>query len=158
MRMLPSLMATALCLAVMSAGVFADQERKTPRKSDTTSTSGSTSGTSSGSTTGGGSTTAPPGSTTAALNAEGEGRRAYLKYNCYGCHGMNATGGMGPNIVHEDAGDVSEAVRRGEGEGMPAYGTLVTTTEINNIAAYLRSIGTAREPKFNDWWMPVPTK
>jgi cytochrome c551 len=92
------------------------------------------------------------------LSPAGEGRRAYLKYNCSGCHGAGATGGMGPNIVHTEAGDVSEAVLEGEDEGMPSYRGIVTTTEINNIAAYLRSIGTPSEPKFNDWWVAVPKK
>lgn len=92
------------------------------------------------------------------LSAEGEGRRAYLKYNCYGCHGMRGEGAMGPRIVHAEAGDVSEAVRAGEGGGMLAYGSLVTPTEIANLTAYLRSIGTAKEPRFNDWWVPQPTK
>jgi cytochrome c551 len=91
------------------------------------------------------------------LSPAGEGRRAWLKYNCYGCHGMRAEGGMGPNIQH-DAGDVSEAVREGEEGGMPSYSSILTTTEISNLSAYLRSIGTTSEPKFNDWWIPVPPK
>ena len=33
-----------------------------------------------------------------------------------------------------------------------------TATDINNIAAYLQSVGTSSEPVFNDWWVPVPTK
>lgn len=92
-----------------------------------------------------------------ALGPEGEGRRAYLKYNCYGCHGMRAEGGMGPNIRGGD--DVAEAVREGEDGGMRSYASIITSTmEINNLSAYLRSIGTAREPRFNDWWVPIPTK
>jgi cytochrome c551 len=93
-----------------------------------------------------------------ALDAAGEGRRAYLKYNCYGCHGNGATGGQGPNIVHTELGDVTEAVWQGKDEGMPSYRNIVTTTDLANLAAYLRSIGTPSEPKFNDWWVPVPPK
>ena len=92
------------------------------------------------------------------LSPAGEGRRAYLKFNCYGCHGMRAGGGMGPNIVRADRDDVSEAVREGKDEGMPSYRRILTTTDINNLAAYLRSIGRANQPKFNDWWVPVPPK
>jgi mono/diheme cytochrome c family protein len=32
------------------------------------------------------------------LDAVGEGRRAYLEFNCSGCHGNQAGGGMGPGI------------------------------------------------------------
>ncbi len=92
------------------------------------------------------------------LSAEGEGRRVYLKYNCYGCHGMRGEGGMGPRIAGAESGDVSEAVLQGKGEGMPSYARIATTTDVSNLAAYLRSIGTSSEPKFNDWWVAVPTK
>ena len=46
-----------------------------------------------------------------------EGRRAWLKYNCYGCHGANGAGGMGPNIQHQEAGDVSSAMNGDAKEG-----------------------------------------
>ncbi|WP_085315581.1 c-type cytochrome [Derxia lacustris] len=94
----------------------------------------------------------------AKLSQAGEGRRAYLKLNCYSCHGMGATGGMGPNIVHAERGDVAEALLKGEDGGMRSYRGYVTATDITNIALYLRSIGTVNEPKFNDWWVAVPTK
>jgi cytochrome c551 len=93
-----------------------------------------------------------------ALSPAGEGRRAYLKYNCYGCHGMGATGGMGPNIVHKEADEVSEAVLEGKEGGMRSFRGIVTPADVKNLAAYLRSIGTANEPKFNDWWVDVPPK
>ena len=93
-----------------------------------------------------------------ALTPAGEGRRAYMKYNCYGCHGTNAAGGIAMNIVGKDSGDVAEAVLEGKDEGMPSYKGIVSLTEITNLGAYLRSIGKAGEPKFNDWWVSVPTK
>lgn len=92
------------------------------------------------------------------LGAAGEGRRLYLKLNCYGCHGMAAGGGMAPAIARADYGDVSEALLKGEGEGMRSYKTYVTSTDISNIAAYLGTIGKTTEPKFRDWWVAVPTK
>lgn len=100
----------------------------------------------------------PPAAGAQTLGPAGEGRRLYLKLNCYSCHGMSPTGGMGPNIVHADMGDVSEAVMQGEGGGMRSYKTYVTPTDLANLTAYLRSIGTASEPKFRDWWVPIPTK
>lgn len=101
---------------------------------------------------------APAAAASQPLSAAGEGRRAYLAFNCYGCHGMFAAGAMGPNIQHAEAGDIGEAVHQGEGGGMPSFGRKLTRQDIRNIGAYLRSIGTAAEPKFMDWWVPYPTK
>jgi hypothetical protein len=41
---------------------------------------------------------------------------------------------------------------------MPSDRRILTTTEISDLAAYLRSIGTSSEPTFDDWWVPVPPK
>jgi mono/diheme cytochrome c family protein len=97
------------------------------------------------------------GSTAAmALTPAQEGRRVYLRENCYGCHGGRAGGGMGPNLRSE-ADDVSEAVRQGEEGGMPAY-PKITSLEIQNLQAYFRSIRTTAEPTFTHWWEAVPTR
>lgn len=100
----------------------------------------------------------PAPMSSATLSPAGEGRRLFLELNCYSCHGMSAQGGMGPNIQHAESGDVSEALIEGEDSGMRSFSGYVTTTDINNITAYLQSIGTSSEPKFNDWWVPVPPK
>jgi mono/diheme cytochrome c family protein len=94
-----------------------------------------------------------------ALSPAEEGRRVYLEQNCYGCHGGRGGGGMGPAFRRErpDLGDVSEAVRRGESKGMPAYPNL-TTLDIQNLTAYFRSLRTSAEPTFTHWWEPVPTR
>lgn len=92
------------------------------------------------------------------LTPAGEGRRAYLRYNCYGCHGMRGGGGMGPNIARGEAEDLGEAVMEGKGGGMPSYRGIVSSTDISNLSAYLSSIGTPNEPTFNDWWVLAPTK
>lgn len=94
-----------------------------------------------------------------ALSPAEEGRRVYLRENCYGCHGGRVGGGMGPNFRSErpDAGDVSEAVREGEDEGMPAYPNL-TSVDIQNLAAYFRTLRTSAEPTFTHWWEPVPSQ
>ncbi|MBN8488519.1 MAG: cytochrome c [Burkholderiales bacterium] len=92
------------------------------------------------------------------LDAAGEGRRLFLKLNCYGCHGMYAGGGMGPNIVNAERNDVNEVLMRGSFRGMRSYRDFVTDTDITNIAAYLQSIGTPNEPTFKDWWKKNPPK
>jgi cytochrome c551 len=95
-----------------------------------------------------------------ALDAVGEGRRAWLRFNCYGCHGGNGAGGMGPNIQHTEAGDVSSAMWGDAKEGgMRSFrGTGATLQDASNIAKYLAVIGTPREPKWLQWWVPVPVK
>lgn len=92
------------------------------------------------------------------LDAAGEGRRLFLKLNCYGCHGMYGTGSMGPNIVHAERNDVHEVLMRGEDKGMRSYRDYVNDTDIANITAYLQSIGTPNEPTFKDWWKKTPPK
>ena len=90
------------------------------------------------------------------LPPAGEGRRVFLKFNCYGCHGLAAGGGMGPNIVGAEAGDISEVVMGGGENGMPSFSRWLKTTDVNNLAAYLNSIGTPSEPKWTHWWEPNP--
>ena len=91
-----------------------------------------------------------------ALTPAQEGRRVFLRENCYGCHGGRAGGGMGPNLRGE-AEDVSEAVHEGEEGGMPAYPKM-TSLDIQNLQAYFRSIRTSAEPTFTHWWEAVPTR
>jgi cytochrome c551 len=84
-----------------------------------------------------------------------EGRRAWLKFNCYGCHGNTGRGGMGPNVQHADyfsvlAGMTGSSVSA----GMRSFSGVATGTDAANIAAYLATIGTAVEPKWFDWWKP----
>jgi cytochrome c551 len=94
-----------------------------------------------------------------ALGPAEEGRRVYLRENCYGCHGGRAGGGMGPQFRSDrpDAGDVGEVVRKGDGGGMPAYPHL-TAQDISNLSAYFRTLRTKAEPTFTHWWEAVPTR
>jgi len=94
-----------------------------------------------------------------ALSPAGEGRRVFLRENCYGCHGGRSGGGMGPNFRGDrpDSGDVREAVLQGEEGGMPAYPTM-SALDITNLSAYFRSLRTASEPTFTHWWEAVPTQ
>ena len=92
------------------------------------------------------------------LGAVGEGRRAYLEFNCAGCHGDSAGGAMGPGIQGAEQGDIQEAVLHGDAKegGMPSFKGCVTTTDVKNIGAYLRSIGSGNEPTWLDWWNAIP--
>ena len=93
------------------------------------------------------------------LGPIGDGRRAWLEFNCYGCHGNNASGGMGPNVQHSEAGDVSEAINGDAKEGgMRSFKGLLAKKDAKNIAAYLNSIGTKKEPTWLDWWNNSPAR
>jgi len=94
-----------------------------------------------------------------ALGPAEEGRRVYLRENCYACHGGRSGGGMGPNFRSErpEAGDLGEVVREGAEGGMPAYPTL-TAADIANLGAYFRTLRTTSEPTFTHWWETVPTQ
>lgn len=92
-----------------------------------------------------------------ALDAAGEGRRLYLRLNCYGCHGMEGQGGMARALRQRNlsASYVTIWINSGP-NGMPVYRGQVSPTDISNITAYLNSIGTPSEPTFNRWWQKNP--
>lgn len=93
------------------------------------------------------------------LNPAGEGRRVFLRENCYGCHGGHAGGGMGPNFRDHrpDQDAVEQAVEEGRPGGMPAFPNL-GELDIQNLSAYFRSLRTSAEPTFTHWWEPVPSQ
>jgi len=65
--------------------------------------------------------------------------------NCAGCHGADAMGAAGSNnksVVGEGASDIEEAI--GEVTEMSSLSTL-TVTEVEDIAAYLQSLGSGSE-------------
>jgi cytochrome c551 len=91
--------------------------------------------------------------------SEIEGRRIFMRENCYGCHGGFAGGGMCPSLrdPRPDEDEVREVVRNGTRNGMPPFPEL-TEQDIQNLAAYFQSLRTEREPTFTHWWEPVPTQ
>jgi cytochrome c oxidase cbb3-type subunit 3 len=81
-----------------------------------------------------------------------EGRRLFLSFNCAGCHGDHAGGGMGPSLRDEswlygatDA-NVAASIAQGRAHGMPAWGPKVTTEQVWKLATYVKSLRTPREP------------
>lgn len=94
---------------------------------------------------------------TTVLSPAGEGRRAYVRLNCNGCHGDHGKGGMGPAIAGE-GDDVSEVLPNGSDEGMPSYKGKLCANDIANLKAYLRTQGGSKEPSFLNWWEANPTE
>jgi mono/diheme cytochrome c family protein len=88
-----------------------------------------------------------------------EGRRIYMRENCYICHGGFVGGGMCPSLRDRrpDYDEVREAVRRGTPSGMPPFPEL-TDQDIRNIATYFQTLRTRTEPTFTHWWEPIPTQ
>jgi cytochrome c551 len=89
-----------------------------------------------------------------------EGRKIFLRDNCYSCHGDRAQGGICPSLREDppNESDVENAVEKGRENGMPPFPNL-TERDIANLAAYFESLGTPDEPTFTHWWEPgVPTR
>ncbi len=85
-------------------------------------------------------------------NVLNEGRRLFIWFNCYGCHGGRAGGGMGPSLRDPDwlYGNTDQAIfnsiAEGRQHGMPAWGTKLPDEEMWKITAYIKSMGTEAEP------------
>ncbi|MGZ4980539.1 MAG: c-type cytochrome [Methylobacter sp.] len=88
-----------------------------------------------------------------------EGRRAYVRMNCYSCHGASGHGAsMGPSLVGVEPAEVGDAVLNGEGGGMPAFKNNLCANDIANLTAYLQLLGSGTEPDFMNWWETNPSK
>jgi mono/diheme cytochrome c family protein len=89
------------------------------------------------------------------------GRKVFLRENCYICHGGRAGGGMCPSFREDppDESDIDHAIEDGTESGMPSYRGRVSEREIEDLAAYFASLRSSREPTFTHWWEPgVPSQ
>ena len=88
-----------------------------------------------------------------------EGRRIFLRENCYGCHGGRAGGGMCPSLREDepDEDDIRRVIRNGTPNGMPPFPQL-TSRDIEHLEAYFDTLGDDDEPTFTHWWEPFPTR
>ena len=81
-----------------------------------------------------------------------DGRRLFDWYNCSGCHGGHAGGGMGPSLrdpvwLYGDRDDqIFDSIAEGRSEGMPAWGSKIPELQIWELVAYIKSMGTPLEP------------
>jgi mono/diheme cytochrome c family protein len=97
-----------------------------------------------------------------ASSADGDGdringRKVFLRENCYGCHGGRAGGGMCPSL--RDGADVEDVIFDGTRSGMPSFRGRVTDREVQDLQAYIDSLRSAQEPTFTHWWEPgTPTQ
>src|SRR5690349_22823853 len=85
-------------------------------------------------------------------SATAEGRVLFVRYNCSGCHGGRAGGGMGPSLRdtvwrygNSDA-QIFSSIMEGRDRGMPAWGTKITEDQIWKLVTYVKSLRTPAEP------------
>jgi cytochrome c oxidase cbb3-type subunit 3 len=82
-----------------------------------------------------------------------EGRRLFVQYNCSGCHGGHAGGGMGPSLRDPswryggDDAHIFATISEGRGQGMPAWGGKIPREQIWQLVAYIKSLRTPQEPE-----------
>jgi len=84
--------------------------------------------------------------------ALGEGRQLFVRFNCSGCHGGRAGGGMGPSLRDVDwiygstDAQLFSSIAEGRAHGMPAWGTKLTDDQVWKLVAYIKSLRTPTEP------------
>jgi cytochrome c oxidase cbb3-type subunit 3 len=81
-----------------------------------------------------------------------DGFQLFKHYNCSGCHGEHAGGGMGPSLRDMDwlYGDtdaqIFDSIAEGRGHGMPSWGTKLPEDQVWKLVTYIRSLRTNDEP------------
>lgn len=81
-----------------------------------------------------------------------EGRRLFVSYNCSGCHGGRAGGGMGPSLrdsvwrYGSSDTQIFATITEGRPGGMPAWGAKIPQGQIWELVSYIRTLGSSREP------------
>lgn len=85
--------------------------------------------------------------------ALGEGRQLFVRFNCSGCHGGRAGGGMGPSLRDADwlygSADVQifSSIVEGRAHGMPSWQTTLTPDQTWKLVAYIKALRTSNEPQ-----------
>ena len=88
-----------------------------------------------------------------ARTAIGEGRQLFVRFNCSGCHGGRAGGGMGPSLRDVDwlygnaDTQIFSSVAEGRAHGMPSWHTQLTADQTWKLVAYIKSLRTGDEPQ-----------
>jgi cytochrome c oxidase cbb3-type subunit 3 len=82
------------------------------------------------------------------------GRELFLRYNCYGCHGGLAGGGMGPSLRDDEwkyggtDSAIYASIRDGRPAGMPKWKGTIPDTGLRDLVVYIKSMRTNAEPTF----------
>ena len=74
------------------------------------------------------------------------GAKLYVAYNCIDCHGADGSGAMGPSLADGrwhfggTAPEVYESIFQGRPDGMPAWGSLLSSDQVWALVTYVRSL------------------
>jgi cytochrome c oxidase cbb3-type subunit 3 len=85
--------------------------------------------------------------------AAGQGRQLFIRFNCVGCHGGRAGGGMGPSLRDVDwlYGDtdaqIFSSIAEGRAHGMPSWQRMLTNGQTWMLVSYIKSLRTRAEPQ-----------
>lgn len=78
-------------------------------------------------------------------NAIAQGQQLYSQMNCVGCH-SHGGGGMGPPLMDDEwryggrIDQIAATIAEGRPNGMPAWGGKLTSDQIWQLAAYVRTL------------------
>jgi cytochrome c oxidase cbb3-type subunit III len=81
-----------------------------------------------------------------------EGRQLFVRFNCSGCHGGRAGGGMGPSLRDVDwlygqrEAQLYSSIAEGRAHGMPSWQPRLTPDQIWKLVTYIKSLRTRNEP------------
>ena len=81
-----------------------------------------------------------------------EGRQLFVRFNCSGCHGGRAGGGMGPSLRDVDwlygqnDAQLYSSIAEGRAHGMPSWQPRLTPDQIWKLVTYIKSLRTRNEP------------
>jgi cytochrome c oxidase cbb3-type subunit 3 len=74
------------------------------------------------------------------------GAKLFVAYNCIDCHGADGSGAMGPSLADGrwhfggTNAEVYESIYQGRPDGMPAWGSLLSSDQIWTLVTYVRSL------------------
>jgi len=74
------------------------------------------------------------------------GAKLYIAYNCIDGHGADGSGAMGPSLADGrwhfggTSAEVYESIYQGRPDGMPAWGSLLSSEQIWTLVTYVRSL------------------
>ncbi len=87
-------------------------------------------------------------------DAVNRGMKYFANFNCSGCHAANGAGGMGPALSNHsfkfgsDPANIYLTIVQGRPTGMPAWGTLLPSSVVWDLVAYIKSISNAPNPQW----------
>jgi cytochrome c oxidase cbb3-type subunit 3 len=89
------------------------------------------------------------------------GQKAFIAFNCIGCHMGNGGGGMGPalsagNFIYGDKPqNIYLTIVQGRPRGMPAWGTVIPNDVVWDLVAYVRNLSAGPKAEWGQTISPT---